>query len=302
MTPLHPPCRPDPPEEDVARGLDQPLAGHHPAAAGRPPARPDVRLKNRGLRLLHLEEQGIGARHDRAAGRPTHGCRRSRPRRPFGSPSTRRNGSRRLAAVGRRGRAVGADPPRGQGAAAACRRRRPGRAPRAGRPAEGQRQDAMLPVDECGELEAPACCPWTARWPASLMIRSSPRVSLAAVLGEHLLHVQVGVPDRRGSFIPANFRIASRYAADPFDPHTRRPSRSLLARRDLEAAASRFTSHSQGPGSVSSKSLTSKTRRRSGEKEEAEVNEAGRHRRPGPSARNGGLLARSAAMTAAAPR
>ena len=47
-----------------------------------------------------------------------------------------------------------------------------------------------------------------------------------------------------------------------------RPAMTMLA-------ASRLTSHSQGPGSVSSKSLASKTRRPLGRREEAEVREVG---------------------------
>jgi hypothetical protein len=67
--------------------------------------------------------------------------------------------------------------------------------------------------------------------------------------------------------IRANARMASRYAA----PVLTATARRCLAEKPLSRpatdmlATSRLTSHSNGPGSVSSKSLTSKTNRRSGE-------------------------------------
>ena len=50
---------PLPAEEDVAAGLHQVLTGHDPLAVIRVAALADVLLHHRGLRLLHLHEQGI---------------------------------------------------------------------------------------------------------------------------------------------------------------------------------------------------------------------------------------------------
>ena len=68
-------------------------------------------------------------------------------------------------------------------------------------------------------------------------------------------------------FIPAKPAIAVRYSLT-VSRTTRSCSapRNPLSRAAISMlAASRLTSHSHGPGSVSSKSLTSKTSRRSGE-------------------------------------
>jgi hypothetical protein len=68
-------------------------------------------------------------------------------------------------------------------------------------------------------------------------------------------------------FIPANSRIAVRYSLTVSSTTLS----CCLAEKRLSIAAinmlaaSRFTSHSHGPGSVSSKSLTSNTSRRSGD-------------------------------------
>jgi hypothetical protein len=66
-------------------------------------------------------------------------------------------------------------------------------------------------------------------------------------------------------------------------------------------AARRLTSHSQGPGSVSSKSLRSKTSRRSGDAKSPKFD---RCASPHSCTRifDTGVLARSAAMISAAPR
>ena len=66
-------------------------------------------------------------------------------------------------------------------------------------------------------------------------------------------------------------------------------------------AASRLTSHSNGPGSVSSKSLTSKTSRRDGE---ANAPKLDRCASPHSCTRSPdvGVVARSAAIGSAAPR
>jgi hypothetical protein len=66
-------------------------------------------------------------------------------------------------------------------------------------------------------------------------------------------------------------------------------------------AAIRLTSHSQGPGSVSSKSLRSNTRERSGAAKAPKFEMCAS---PQSWARNpeAGVLARSAAISAAAPR
>ena len=73
-----------------------------------------------------------------------------------------------------------------------------------------------------------------------------------------------------------------------------RPAMTMLA-------ASRLTSHSQGPGSVSSKSLASKTRRRSGEAKSPKFAQCA-----SPLACTmmsvRGVVARSKAITAGVPR
>ena len=73
-----------------------------------------------------------------------------------------------------------------------------------------------------------------------------------------------------------------------------RPATSMLAAR-------RFTSHSHGPGRVSSKSFTSNSRARSGE---AKPPKLSRWASPQSWARSPetGVAAKSAAMIAAAPR
>ena len=75
----------------------------------------------------------------------------------------------------------------------------------------------------------------------------------------------------------------------------------LLIDATVRLAASRFTSYSKGPGSVSSKSLMSKTRRLSGDPYTPKFDRwASPHSwtvRPAV-----GVPSRSAAMTAAAPR
>jgi hypothetical protein len=105
------------------------------------------------------------------------------------------------------------------------------------------------------------------------------------------------------SFIPANSAIAVRY----------RPTVSStiwswsLARKPLSRAAicmltaSRLTSHSHGPGSVSSKSLTSNTSARSGEANTPKFDrcESPQHCTVSP---DRGVAARSWAMIIAAPR
>src|SRR5579872_4687298 len=101
----------------------------------------------------------------------------------------------------------------------------------------------------------------------------------------------------------ANSRIALRYRA-PAASATRRVSASVkpLSRpATTRLATRRLTSHSNGPGSVSSKSLTSKTSRRSGE---ANAPKLDRCASPHSCARSpdAGVVARSAAIGSAAPR
>ena len=100
----------------------------------------------------------------------------------------------------------------------------------------------------------------------------------------------------------ANSRIAWRYAATASDDRPRVPCAEAVARAPIaKLAARRLTSHSQGPGSVSSKSLMSKTRLALGGPEGAEVRQvrvaAKLDVRP-----EVGVLARSVAIDAAAPR
>ena len=83
---------------------------------------------------------------------------------------------------------------------------------------------------------------------------------------DHPVDVDPGVPDRQVG-LPAHSSIAVRYAAAVASTILR----TLLVEipfawpATAKLAASRLTSHSNGPGRVSSKSLTSKTSRRSGE-------------------------------------
>jgi hypothetical protein len=103
--------------------------------------------------------------------------------------------------------------------------------------------------------------------------------------------------------IPASRRIVWRYSREaaatirrrsrPANPRSRPASEKL--------AASRFRSHSQGPGSVSSKSLRSNTSRRSGE---AKAPKFERWASPQSwvSKPVVAVAARSAAISAAAPR
>ena len=101
----------------------------------------------------------------------------------------------------------------------------------------------------------------------------------------------------------ANPRIAVRYPS----PAARVILRQSLAVNPLSRpatvrlAASRLTSHSNGPGRVSSKSLTSKTRLRSGE---ANAPKFDRWASPHSCTRSpdAGVVARSAAIGSAAPR
>ncbi len=103
--------------------------------------------------------------------------------------------------------------------------------------------------------------------------------------------------------MPANSRIRSRYA--------RTQARTVLFCSLIEKpfaraavtkpAASRLTSHSNGPGSVSSKSLMSKTRRRSGEASSRKFS-GWASPQSCTSSPVLGRGRRSAAMSAAAPR
>ena len=104
-------------------------------------------------------------------------------------------------------------------------------------------------------------------------------------------------------FIEANSTIAVRYR-----PTVSSTIRSCsLARKPLSRAAinmlaaSRLTSHSQGPGSVSSKSLTSNTSRRSGDANTPKFDRCAspQHCTVNP---DRGVDARSFAMIIAAPR
>ncbi len=103
--------------------------------------------------------------------------------------------------------------------------------------------------------------------------------------------------------MPANWRMRSRYArtqarTTPFCSFTDSPfARAAVTNPD----ANRFTSHSNGPCRVSSKSLMSKTRRRSGEASSRKFSgwASPQSCTRSPVSGNG---PRSAAMIAAAPR
>ena len=98
-------------------------------------------------------------------------------------------------------------------------------------------------------------------------------------------------------------RIAVRYPSAAARAILRRALAGYPLSRPATArlAASRLTSHSNGPGRVSSKSLTSKTSRRSGE---AKAPKLDRCASPHNCTRSpdAGVLARSAAIGSAAPR
>ena len=102
---------------------------------------------------------------------------------------------------------------------------------------------------------------------------------------------------------PANARIAVRYLSTPARMTLRRSLAPNPLSRPATArlAASRLTSHSNGPGSVSSKSLTSNTSRREGE---ANAPKLARCASPHSCTRSPevGVVARSAAIGSAAPR
>ncbi len=103
--------------------------------------------------------------------------------------------------------------------------------------------------------------------------------------------------------MPAKPRIARRYAATVARTMRRRSfgEKSLFRAAISTLVASRLTSHSHGPGSVSSKSSTSKTRLRSGE-----ANSPKLARWASPQACTispvRGVRARSPAISSAAPR
>ncbi len=150
---------------------------------------------------------------------------------------------------------------------------------------------------------APACCPLPGPW------RRSDRASGALASARRRRTAREGAATSSREYqmprfdIPANRRIASRYsrvAAISGRRRSRSPKpRSRAAISML--AASRFRSHSQGPGSVSSKSLTSKTSSRSGAAKPPKL-----ERCASPQSCTSkplrGEAARSVAMTAAAPR
>ena len=102
---------------------------------------------------------------------------------------------------------------------------------------------------------------------------------------------------------PANSRIAVRYLSTPARTTLRRALAENPFARPATArlAASRLTSHSNGPGSVSSKSLTSNTSRRPGD---ANAPKLARCASPHNCTRSpdAGVVARSAAIGSAAPR
>ena len=154
-----------------------------------------------------------------------------------------------------------------------------------------------------GELRsAPACCLACAPWPPLRCLdapwlvevrpelRHAPSTSRCAYQTSRFAGRRTRA-SRRGSSRPRRARSRRRsFARYPLS----RPATARLA-------ASRLTSHSNGPGSVSSKSLTSKTSRRSGE---ANAPKLDRCASPHNCTRNPdvGVAARSAAIGSAAPR
>ena len=98
-------------------------------------------------------------------------------------------------------------------------------------------------------------------------------------------------------------RIPSRYSrTQSVTIHCRRSAASPMSRPAISAlAAMRLTSHSHGPGSVSSKSLGPKTSLRSGAPNPPKF-EMWASPHAWIAMPESGVAARSAAMTAAAPR
>ena len=297
----------DPAQEDVARRLEQPLAFHDPLSVVGVPALARVRLEHRRFRLLDLEEQRVGvvlAQHQRD---PAPGADAADPDDLPGEVdqpiALQEMSPIRLQAV-----PVDAEPIVEPGPQLFDDR--PRRAPLAGELVERHHErrvadDAELAVDlarELGErlravlglrlgrhlLEALDLCWRSPRCPQRSRIESTSRrayqVSRFVSAGElcHRLPVRAHAADRQSS-------------------------RAVLAEnsRDRAAisklAASRFTSHSNGPGFVSSKSLMSNTSVRSGD---ANPPKFARCASPQHWTRKpeSGVVARSDAMTIAAPR
>ena len=259
-----------PAEEDVAGGLHQPLPGRRRARRGSrtrsgrgtpraPRPRPPSSAGTAGPR-----------RRGRAAARSRRACRRCRRRRPCAR--SRRAGTPRAARAGR------ARASRGSARSSSCSAvedlvalRRPAARSSIGTISGGSATIRGSPSTHARQLgerrhAVLACAPWRACFSVRLTcfgleLRARTRSSA-------LLDVEVRVPDVEVRSSPA--KLAHRRRGTRATVSSTICSWSLTAKPLSRAAismlaASRLTSHSHGPGSVSSKSLTSNTSRRSGE-------------------------------------
>ena len=226
---------------------------------------PDELLHHRPLGLLDLQEERVARRPGRATARPTPPCRRCRRRRPCGPG--------RRAGTGRAGSGARA-------AASACSRSRI-RSASALSPSRSSVSGKSSSRTISGGSETMRRSPSTSRESFEKACTLSRRNAFATALsrrlrifpptcerscGMQLLDLEAGVPD---------LQVA--HAGELRHPGAVRGDRledDALLLGDREAAAPRaismltarrLTSHSHGPGSVSSKSLMSKTSRRSGE-------------------------------------
>ena len=227
----------------------------------------EVGLEHRGLRLLDLEEQRVVVVAAEQQRRSSSACRRCRRRRPCGRG--RRSGSSRAGGGGRPA-ACGGSRGAARGSALELLAIAGLRARSAiGTSSGGSLTNRGSPSTIVGELrERPSGCPWSA--PSSTVccdgLQPGGRLR-SPQSGQDRRRRRGGRTRRRGSASrrsAASLRGRSgptrddgRCAGLRSKPRSR-PAISKLA-------ASRFTSHSNGPGSVSSKSLRSKTRVRSGE-------------------------------------
>ena len=263
-----------PAEEDVAGGLHQPLAGDDAPAVVGERALADEALEHRGLRLLRLQEQRVVCRR----GPRKRWIQARVPTLP--TPTTLRavwtylNSSNGMVV----------DPKRLSVRAierAACRRRaRRARRPRAVRSSSGtisggsatiRSSPSISPVRfakhaACCRGSSPSRCPSRPRF--GLLLAEALLADLRARPVQDLRRRRRGRTRRRGCASRRPCRIIAAVLA--------RRRRITIARRSAgsnprsrprtsKLAASRFTSHSHGPGSVSSKSLMSNSSCRSGE-------------------------------------
>ena len=291
-----------PAEEAVARGLHQPLALDHPPAVVVGSCWPRRRARAPRPRPPWPAGRAGRRRRGRSAGRPRRGCRRCRPRPPCGRGGG--SGSRRAAGGGRPAGSSGRSRGSRADLCSTSRLSSSGSSSSSGTSSGGSLTIRSSPSTVWVSLSS-------ARRLSLLRALATPfstRFDRLGVLGS----AAPAAPSRRRAARTRPRGCASRRSSA--SPRGRRAPRSrTAARRSLrlkpfsrpaisKLAASRLTSHSHGPGSVSSKSLRSKTRRAVGRREGAEVGEVGvaaglhpqagdrrgrRGRRPSPRRRRG---------------